>query len=461
MSSRSPVPFLVNSSTNKGTISQRRKQQGWPPAGENDAPNDKHLMALPGTSEAMLRAKSADEAGAATVRGRSESTVSPHGPFQGTGSTGSSSPSYASGGRQRALSQPGSRRPSIPAAFISANAASGLVSGEKPPPVPRLLRKLSAGDVLRGQASPDRALFDPGLDQGSAVPAPPRLSTYQVKEAGSVGDAGVPLSSAPVSITDIFPSGLPSLVSGTPSFTSGQHGVVFPWLGLSGGLPSSSSLPPVPSETVLQPFHTMRMLMMSMRQGGYVTPRLYVPKGLWVQQGARLMSIESKVRAVELICSGIESVSRGGEALLRPLGTNGGLETSNASRFVKHLDEFDSLLFEVQNTLAKKLGFLETGTGKKAASSFGSIGSKLTRSLDRMTNGPKGCVNYLNHCTLLCGQETDIIFTASTRRLRMWKALHGCSSVRKCWTSTCRVCCAHRRLIRARRGMPILLSPPS
>ncbi|SPO39386.1 uncharacterized protein PSFLO_04867 [Pseudozyma flocculosa] len=362
---------LVSSTTSTGTISQRRKQ----------AVPQVPALPVPLRSDAMARTYSAERADAI-----------PSGVASGLdGPVASSQLPYS---RQRAISQPGSRRPSIPAAFLAANASADLA-----PPVPKLTRNLSAGLVEGVSNGQENELVGPASAPSTTAAAPPPTLRKASDTAAALQQAAVIAPTNQVqgsdghgqacaALRDVFPSGLPSLASGTPSYATGSSGVsLFPWLGLASKLPDPSSTPSVPLQPVLRPFHVMRMLLRSIGEGGYVTQRLYVPKGLWLQQGARLVSIESKVRAMELVSTGLEAVAKGGEQLLRPPGSGLGLETSNGSKFAKHLDELDALMIEAQNSLAKKLGFLETVTGKKASTFSGVFGSKLTRSLDRMTNG--------------------------------------------------------------------------
>ena len=305
--------------------------------------------------------------------------------------------SVAMSNRQRSTSQPGSRRPSIPTAFITANAsASGGAlpstlgggaspSGEHlPPPVPDLARTLSALELKRTNEAKADASFatSNGADvslSSVAMPLPRPLLEPSSAEAtdSTVGTAFL--------IPDIFPSGLPSLAAGAPSYASSTA---------PSSAPAPSSSVPNPPHALLKPFYILAALHTSIQTGAQLTPRLYVPRALWRQAGVKLVSVETKIRAIEALLIGLESVERGGEALLMPLGSGAGLETSNASRFVRCLDEWDALLAEVQATLAKKLPFLEaasassgkeTGTGGKAKGFGGGFGSRFTRGLDRMT----------------------------------------------------------------------------
>jgi hypothetical protein len=187
--------------------------------------------------------------------------------------------------------------------------------------------------------------------------------------------------------SDLFTTPLPSMQAGAvPSFFSNEHPAALPWMGITNASPDSHSVSLPPTQKNLRPFHTMKLLYASIEHGSYLTKRLYLPRDLWQQQGSRLLAIESKVRMLETVSNGIDSIDHAGHFLLHTTYSDQpGLNAINASKFLKVLEEFETLLIDVQNTLAKKLGFLETVAGKKAGGSFGSLGSKFSRSLDRMT----------------------------------------------------------------------------
>ncbi|GAC95536.1 hypothetical protein PHSY_003112 [Pseudozyma hubeiensis SY62] len=346
----STASALVSASTSAGTISQRRK-------------NDR---AVQGLSDELEQLGMMEEAAHKTT----SSTI-----------------------RQRSNSQPGSRRPSIPAAFVAANAgASGgmlpaTLSVEKlPPPVPNLARTLSALELKKagdGQTTFGRA---GGVD-----------ASFATSGAGdvSVSSLAMPLPRPLVKdasdsttttkdflITDIFPSGLPSLAAGAPSYASANVRSLAP-------LPS---LPAIPTHALLKPFGIMDQLRQSIISGAHITERLYLSRAAWRQAGVKLVSVETKLRAIEVLLTGLDTVEKVGEALLMPLGSGAGLETSNASRFVKCLDEWEVVLVEVQGTLSRKLPFLEGVKDGSVGGAAGGTGkskfaSRFTRGLDRMTGG--------------------------------------------------------------------------
>lgn len=371
---------LVSSSVLAGTISQRRKIATATNGADSQAAGEADGQAgraTPGTDETDAREE--------------------HGPQ-----------SAALSSRQRSTSQPGSRRPSIPAVFLAANASasggvlpSALSGGAMPaseeslPPVPNLARTLSTLELARSVdakqlAKSGGAVAARGSGDVAASLAMPLPRTWAGDAETSMPTdspyvAGQDAGEGPLLIADLFPAGLPSLAAGAPSYASA-------------GLPAARRVSlPQPPHAMLKPFFVMAQLSKSMSTGAQITERLYVPASLWRQGGVKLLAVETKVRAIEALISGLETVERGGEALLLPLGSGAGLETSNASRFVKHLEEFEGTMVEVQSSLSKKLAFIEApgggvgmGGGKKGfAGGFG----RFTRGLDRMTGGVQSKVD--------------------------------------------------------------------
>ncbi len=178
---------LVSASTAAGTISQRRK----------NAQNEDRVVQ--GLSDELEELGLMEEAGSAdSVRGKS--------------------------GRQRSTSHPGSRRPSIPAAFLSdasalpANGQAVSPSGESlPPPVPDLARTLSALELKRG--SNEQALSKAAdADAGNGVEVPTSALAMPLPRPPHEADREA--ATATFLITDIFPTGLPSLAAGHASYAS-------------------------------------------------------------------------------------------------------------------------------------------------------------------------------------------------------------------------------------------------
>jgi len=65
---------------------------------------------------------------------------------------------------------------------------------------------------------------------------------------------------------------------------------------------SPQSLPDAPPANVFfRPYWLMKILAVTMTRGGYMTPKLYVPKNVWFQLGAKFTAIETKFTSCETI----------------------------------------------------------------------------------------------------------------------------------------------------------------
>lgn len=453
-----PKPFLVNATTATGTIHQRRKQgssaadsprplNSSPSLSSSSSPAIGSMPSPDPSAPVSIGAPAAPSVVAAAASGAPlVSSSSSDAKFTATSETESTeegSKSF-SAGRKRAASQPNNRRPSIPQAFLMGQTVPGQPNG--PPPVPRITRKASmplsplspsaqgptAGLRVMASTNAAQAVADRGAGHGGLEqlrfpsPAPSASSGYhalgtpispygnpigpgwlgagKLGAGGAIG-AGYNPEKMPT-LADVFPSGLPSMHFAGPTFASNTSATSLPWLGVMTSLPDPSAfLPTVPIDSMLKPFLTMRLLLLSMQRGAYLSQRLYVPKELWSQPGgsARLLALDTKIKMLELVSNGLEAVEVAGRPMCKPpSGQNPGMEAMFASRFAKQLEDFDAILVEVQNTLAKKLGFVDgwsasSSSGKKggsaaggdsgAAGGSGIFGSKFTRGLDRLAGG--------------------------------------------------------------------------
>ena len=380
--------MLVSATVTSGVISQRRKASGLKNSDDDD----------------VFRSKSRSEmqigsAGDDSMSNKAAASIEDDADEQ--------TDSVFNAGRKRAISQPNNRRPSIPASFMP---AALLHSGPSQglPPVPKIKRKSSmplSPFIFQQQQGTLKAVNSSAPGFRFPSPAPSASSGYH-----ALGTPSIPFGQYPwcnpevgekgseavsMTMSDLFPSSLPSLQMGAvPSYTSNSYSVHLPWIGVTSALPDSAPFSLPPAQKSLRPFYVMRLLQASIERGSYITKRLYLSRDLWLQSGSRLLAIETKVRMLDSISNGIDGIEQAGLFLLHSSHTDHpGLNAINAAKFLKLLEEFETLLIEVQNTLAKKLGFLETVDGKKSGSSFGSLSSKLTRSLDRMTHNSKSHID--------------------------------------------------------------------
>ncbi|ORY07493.1 hypothetical protein K493DRAFT_403718 [Basidiobolus meristosporus CBS 931.73] len=141
-----------------------------------------------------------------------------------------------------------------------------------------------------------------------------------------------------------------------------------------------------PPRPELQPFWLMRCFERSMVNGGFISAKMYIPRSLWYQSGARLSAIEAKISACELITATLYNmVIALGQQIptLTTVPPVTSMKETEISMMLKELESFETVLFSVQNNLAKKLSFIESI--KKSQSSFLSLGNRITKSLERMT----------------------------------------------------------------------------
>lgn len=305
--------MLVNPTTTLGTISQRRR-----------SPNPADDFASRGSAFS-------DDVNADT---RSSASAGPTDivPFDVSGSLPL---------RLRAISQP-VRRPSI---------ASHASDVGPVPPLP-LLAVASAPGMTRADSDP---LAIAGSVNGRI------LSGVSVNESISSHDQSAAYASS-VSRANLSVSSLSFLDPETP--VSATFAPASPE-------PSNSNISttyrPPPADVARRPFYFMQQLCESMQVGGYLTPRLYIPRGLWSQNGVKLLHVETKVRALDTLLSAFEGLERAGQGLLRHRGSAiNAHPVEIASTFARELESFDIVCDEIQAILSRKLGYIESSGGRKS-----------------------------------------------------------------------------------------------
>ena len=364
---------LVNPSTMHGTISQGRKSPYLP---EDYAATAN----AQGSSEAappIAASRSSVENDSALVDDTGR-TLTPG--LQNDQSVTGSLPT-----RLRTLSQPGGKRP------ILSTYNSEVVAVPTPP--------LPAGPSVQRSDSdptavyPTTSLLQSTLDRKSSSPSSQvtyqqlasRHATSSIAGNSSFFEPQTPAST-------IFSVQLPSLLAQEDSAILQQE-----------------YLSP-PRNVLRRPFHFLRQLGQSMQSGGFVTPHLYIPKQMWTQNGIKLIHLEAKVRMVNLVISGLETIERTGDTLIAGSSAVGpGNRADAGNKLLREMNSLDGMLDEVQSTLSKKLGFIDAPDGKKGGqvnttvgfpsvrayilglhqNSFTAWGSKLSRSMDKMTKTKK------------------------------------------------------------------------
>ncbi|GAA5843821.1 hypothetical protein JCM11251_001812 [Rhodosporidiobolus azoricus] len=442
---------LVNSSVGEGSIIQRRQLRS-PQPGEQPHYEQQNGGALPppamivrAPSSEVERLASAAEQFAGAPGGAGVSKYA----GAGSGYSASTLP-----GRLRALSQPGSKRPKL----------QSFESEQIParPPLPPLLsqanRSVSSSHTTQHGHGPSASVSSSasnGASRKGSVPTPTSLYAPQqlpsLGRSNSSSSIGSSTSSAHRQQQQhgaAYPNGggTDSPSSGafpphrSPILHHGHHPSLY-------GPPSATSIPPptlAPRETSLsvpparRPFHLMRLLVATIPSssqpsstgGGYLSEKLFVPSQIWTTQaGSKLLYIETKVRMLDLLSTGLDALERAGKGLLLvPLGSSTASRAAReeAGRFSRELEAFEGLAEGIQSTLGKKLGAGVVGvpgggigggvggvgggaggsgyagsvggtggladrdsrTGRKGSTaSFSAWSNKLSMSLNRVTNG--------------------------------------------------------------------------
>ncbi|GAA94256.1 uncharacterized protein L969DRAFT_91054 [Mixia osmundae IAM 14324] len=137
----------------------------------------------------------------------------------------------------------------------------------------------------------------------------------------------------------------------------------------------------LPSSPLRRPLHILRLLEMSITDGGFVTPRLFIPPQIWAQSRIKLTATETKLRILEAVSQGLEILEKEGRDMLKPSSNRTPYQA--AKGFAKELESFGDLLDELQGDSAKKLGFTDTSRKKSFGASWS---SKLSKSIAGMTS---------------------------------------------------------------------------
>ncbi|PWN29152.1 hypothetical protein BDZ90DRAFT_231150 [Jaminaea rosea] len=260
---------------------------------------------------------------------------------------------------------------------LSPSAATSLQQQQRPPGSAAYRFPSPAPSFTSGY----HALLDTGAANSPAVvPAEyPWTSTGPGSAPPAQGNATKPRPTAAVMVPppDLFPSGLASANAlGTASFHLDRPtraprrvlGVLPAALHPEAFLPDLVQFPSPPERQLpaLRPFIAARSLRSSIATGAFLTRKLCVTPPTWrTVAGVKLVGLEVKVRAMDAVCSGVEAVARSGEAMLAIGGDVTGQQQGQgtaaivASAFAKQLEDFDALCYEVQGTLAKKIGFID------------------------------------------------------------------------------------------------------
>ena len=77
-------------------------------------------------------------------------------------------------------------------------------------------------------------------------------------------------------------------------------------------LDPKQTLEAAPDSLARRPYWIMRLVRQTVLQGGHLTPRLYVPKGVWAQVGVKFSGFAPKVRSLTQFTPAFLRPVRGG-----------------------------------------------------------------------------------------------------------------------------------------------------
>ena len=133
---------------------------------------------------------------------------------------------------------------------------------------------------------------------------------------------------------------------------------------------------------------------MTSQTGGYLTRRLHVPFEVWSQGGAKLTNLDEKIRVVNILSGALEDIQNSSSEYFGAGNVSNGLALGigsvgrkEAEIWLSKLEEFSSVCVGVVSSFGKKLGVGEGFVTRKIT-----LGDKITRSLDKFTNGKKYAV---------------------------------------------------------------------
>lgn len=104
-----------------------------------------------------------------------------------------------------------------------------------------------------------------------------------------------------------------------------------------------------PISNLARPFWLIKVLNTTITTGGFITPKLYISRTVWSQQGAKFTAVQHKIAGLQTL---LEALSK--------LSPN---DASNKDFFIRQLEELCSVLDTVQSGLSRHLAFIKSKEG--------------------------------------------------------------------------------------------------
>ena len=129
--------------------------------------------------------------------------------------------------------------------------------------------------------------------------------------------------------------------------------------------------PPEPTQEWRRPYWLMAILRVSMSHGGFLSPdgRVYVPRRMWLQKGAKFGALGAKLDCAETLVNRLRTVCA--------------TDRTQPKQVAKDLGGLCDLMDTLQNSLARALPFVSEVAEKKGGVATKLKGLSLLKSLDK------------------------------------------------------------------------------
>jgi hypothetical protein len=234
----------------------------------------------------------------------------------------------------------------------------------KVPSAPDNLGKLNSG--LKSFRA--RNVSVPGPDPVTDSPDTPGGTFPAFEVQKGTGVAAVPILPTPTGTT-FAPNGLPS--GGLYLFDSHIHSPTN--LGSPNVTATNAPVPlePCPDSFLLRPFWLMRCIYQTIAHpsGGYLTTKLFVPRDVWRVKNVKIKAVEEKIANCDLLTAALLKLAK--------------VDTYDADAVLEEMQSFETVLDQVQSSLAKKMSS-EVGVQGAMALFKASQGSEDAATVDAL-----------------------------------------------------------------------------
>lgn len=132
----------------------------------------------------------------------------------------------------------------------------------------------------------------------------------------------------------------------------------------------------VPFKDSYKPYWLITKILKTIQTGGYITPNLYVPKSVWILEGAKFPSVEAKVTACVQIVYCLKTLD--------------GVKVEDSLEVEKNLEAVLATLDSVRMDLSKGLTYISAnGKGAEKKGLFSSLASGVNKTMTKLAEKAK------------------------------------------------------------------------